>query len=274
MKLLWNPYRSVSLAFTCIGGQFSTGTFPRGEYIIREFYLSVTDWSGFFIYKIPGPVSNRITVYPGGLRRSSEISRSFKRTSENTVISSVLRNQEQFEARPYTAGDDPRRIHWKMLARHEELFIREGSGLLRDRQEILMVFDGGHRSGRSSLKDRNYFLEIDSTLRVMAGVLESLDEKGFSIWGVFPGLKGFLDLGTLSRKDRQSLFASIPPEQLKTLPASGGRSFGAVLLFSARPPDAALLEQMEARYNLALKNIILSPESVRIQRRGWSVVKA
>lgn len=39
---------------------------------------------------------------------------------------SLRRSEELFDLRKYQPGDDPRRVHWKLFAHLEELFIRQG----------------------------------------------------------------------------------------------------------------------------------------------------
>jgi len=272
MNLLWNPYRSEKIVFSCIGDIQNSGTFPRGIYQVLNYHLRVTDWAGFFVLNIPGHAPSRLTVYPGDHRKGVEINLFHQSYSDHTAPVPVLRNQEEFDARPYHAGDDPRRIHWKMMARHEELFIREGSGVSRDKKSVLLLLDPGQIKTGYGFGKRKTFQKTDSMIRSFSAVLESLEDEGFSVWGVFPGTDRYTGLSSLSRRDRRFLLASIPPEPLKRVPEPAGRAFGSILLFTASSPDSVLLESIEKYFGTASKTMILSPdEPVENRRRGWSV---
>jgi len=275
MNLLWNPYRSEQAFFSYTGEIHASGTFPRGIYQVSNYHLRVSDWAGFFIYHVPGRVLSSLTVYPGDHRRVIDVNLFHQSFSDHNAPVPLLRNQEEFEARPYHPGDDPRRIHWKMLARHEELFIREGSGVNRDKKSILLIFDPGQVVYAKGLRKQKAFRMIDSVIRSLSAVLESLEEEGFSVLGIFPGPDRFIDLSSLSRTDRRTLLASVPPVPLKRLPEPSGRSFGSILFFAASEPGRGLLDTIDHNYGTASKSLFLSSDHTSdYSRRGWSVVQA
>lgn len=274
MNLIWTPYRSEKIVFVCTGGRFAPGTFPRGVYRVEDYHIVLKDWGGFFFVRTSGVITSPLSVYPGVQTSSSRIRPEGRMNSERTVASSVLKNQDQFDARPYIAGDDPRRIHWKMLARHEELFVREGSSIIRDRKGVLFVVDGRIKAGGAFLRSGGAFENLDRLLRYLSGVLDLLEGEDLSLKGIFSGIAGFKELGSLSQMERRSFLASIPPGGTGKLPEPLGQIFGSVLLFSTTGPTPSLLETLERQYPSADRKLILPGEISPVPgRRGWTVVK-
>jgi len=97
----------------------------RGRY--RTFrLLHCRDALGFFCASLSVPGEGKLTVYPPAApaREGHELpSLGGEGPAEQR---SYRRSDEFFDLRKYQAGDDPRRIHWKLFAHLEELFIRQG----------------------------------------------------------------------------------------------------------------------------------------------------
>lgn len=97
----------------------------RGRYRTHMF-LHCRDALGLFWATLPAPGEGRLTVYPPALpaREGRELpSLGGEGPAEQRTH---RRSEELFDLRKYQAGDDPRRIHWKLFAHLEELFIRQG----------------------------------------------------------------------------------------------------------------------------------------------------
>jgi uncharacterized protein (DUF58 family) len=272
MDLSWDPFRRVHIRIPCEKGPYAL---PRGTYRVTGFRLILTDWAGFFAYSIGGTAPVQVTVYPSPQARISGMPTSSIQAPERQSLLSFLKNQDFFEVRPYYPGDDPRRIHWKMLARHEELFIREGSSLSPSRKSALLIVDAPPPVHFRRLQRVKSFVEVDQILRVLAGLLDSLSEEGLQVSGLFPGDTGVADLGKLSLRDRQNLLASLPPEPLERGSWTNRGSVGILYYFSTGTPSSDSLALMEREYPQAVRILILPSSQFRGDtREGWLFVKA
>jgi hypothetical protein len=269
LDLQWQDFRRMKLKISWSGQPYSLS---RGVYDLLAYRLEITDWAGFFSYQIHGDFPAQLTVFPGvekGGPLSLETSRRF---SEQDTVFSSLKNQDFFEARPYYPGDDPRRIHWKMLARHEELFIREGSRLKPFKESCLIVAEPALVRQKKWFRSMESFDRGDSVLRSLSGVMESLLEKDLRVSGFFSGDREISDLGKLNKDERQDLLASLPPVPLGTTPKIP--DVGILLCFFSSPPNSDFMLSLENQYPQAVKFLFLPFLNREERREGWTFVEA
>jgi len=115
---------------------------PRGRYAIDSAVCVVSDFAALFSLKT-APVHDLsgsfFTVPPRHLPVTPlEIPASA--VSSVGGASSYLRSEELYEVRQYRAGDDPRKINWKVFAHSGDIAIREGELLPPPSSEYAVIF--------------------------------------------------------------------------------------------------------------------------------------
>ncbi len=120
-KLIFNIKLNKSETF------FSIPQSERGRFFPFEEYIELADIAGFFSFRffqkeknikelfIEPCISNiNFPELPEILNETFDARSNFKR------------NDELYDVRPYTPGDDTRKINWKLFAHTEELSIKQG----------------------------------------------------------------------------------------------------------------------------------------------------
>ena len=162
-----------------------------------------------------------------------------------------------------------------MLARHEELFIREGSGLSPSRKTCLVLVDASAVFHRKWFRQVESFDPGDIVVRSLATVLEALLEEGLQVSGLFPPERLISDLGVLNLNERQDLLASLPPVPLLMRQEGSVGNIGILYYFCSTIPGSDFLAYIEKQYPRAGKVLILPHSRYREEiREGWTVVKA
>ena len=161
-----------------------------------------------------------------------------------------MKDRDLFESRSYFAGDDPRKINWKMLALHDELYIKEGSSLSPSRRSALMIIDA---SGNRSRTDRLF--------RHFSFLMDTLKDAGLKIDGFLPGEGGVKDLHSLCRTDKEDLLASLPPSAPGRSIPSG--PYGVLYFFAAALPGRETLKHLEESFPEARRILVLPRPSGR-----------
>lgn len=128
------PGMSFSHAFTTRIPAMESGTIdraetpPRGYYQCVESRLVVSDYSGFFA--LSRRLDNAGSSGPLLIRPEPEKPASGSippgKTGDTRGKSTFRRSDELYETRPYSPGDDIRKIHWKVFAHSGELSLRQG----------------------------------------------------------------------------------------------------------------------------------------------------
>ena len=222
--------------------------FPRGSYRVKRHTLRIVSWNGFFELKIDGEASGSLTVYPGELPMEQALPGRRDQAPEKPAWLSWMKDRDLFESRSYFAGDDPRKINWKMLALHDELYIKEGSSLSPSRRSALMIIDA---SGNRSRTDRLF--------RHFSFLMDTLKDAGLKIDGFLPGEGGVKDLHSLCRTDKEDLLASLPPSAPGRSIPSG--PYGVLYFFAAALPGRETLKHLEESFPEA-RRILVLPRAV------------
>ena len=116
--------------------------YERGAYYSQYDEFAIFDILGFFrlSFNIPRDKSPCILAYP----KIAEETISFTLQTSGEVHKKdgrFLRTDEFTDYRPYTPGDDPRRINWKLYGHFGELFVREGELESPPYSRLLMIVD-------------------------------------------------------------------------------------------------------------------------------------
>ena len=97
----------------------------RGEYKVGIESVIIKDLLGLFSLTMDRPSTLTAKVYPRIPQCSSLSTLDFDEHSKNLPFSSSSRKEIlDSETSKYTSGDEPKRINWKVSARHTELYVR------------------------------------------------------------------------------------------------------------------------------------------------------
>ncbi len=115
----------------------------RGAYFGGTDRLRCFDAFGLFTHSRPVTVeaSARLLVRP---RTAADFRGAELRAggSSRRVEPHYRKTEDLTEHRPYTPGDDPRRINWKLYGHSGDLFVREGESEPPPRSRISILLDG------------------------------------------------------------------------------------------------------------------------------------
>ncbi len=258
--LEWKGVRSFRIASPPGSGAFSASL--RGSYTLNSQSLVLENFCGFFRCTLPGPAGMPVLIYPapGGADQNGFSEK--PQAPEREVLYTPLKNQDYFESRPYYSGDDPRRINWKMMARHGELFIREGSGCLPSRSRVLILVDPGKDSRLPTRFDRRPVSKGDRLLRSAAALVAELRREGCRIDLAGPSVLRE-ELEKMSERTLQDILASVRPVRLTAddIPENGAVR---VYYFSSGIPERALLDRLQN----AEKKLLILPGGDETLRKG------
>jgi uncharacterized protein (DUF58 family) len=98
----------------------------RGAYYATADEVVIADLFGFFacVFHLPRGEACRLHVAPNATTNTI-LSTVFSGGSIHRQEQAVIRADDLVEQRPYTPGDDPRRINWKLYGHASALFVRE-----------------------------------------------------------------------------------------------------------------------------------------------------
>ncbi len=98
----------------------------RGEYFVGASTVDIIDF--FYLFKITYPISSKlkVTVLPRvvNIPRLS-IAPELKDVKNTSCLRNVSLDAMDLETRKYISGDSKKQIHWKVSARHNQLFVRK-----------------------------------------------------------------------------------------------------------------------------------------------------
>jgi uncharacterized protein (DUF58 family) len=114
----------------------------RGAYYADYDEFSIFDVPGFFrlSFRIPQEKIPLLLAMPKAAEETIPINiRSGGRVQHNEPH--FLRTDQLIDHRPYTPGDDPRRINWKLYGHIGDLFVREGEPEPPPHSRVLILVD-------------------------------------------------------------------------------------------------------------------------------------
>jgi uncharacterized protein (DUF58 family) len=142
----------------------------RGIVEIGPMHLHVTDPFGLAHTTLEGPGVSRLTVYPPAYRLGA-----LPPTGGSDPHAGVDRHHtlnrggDEFHAlRPFSVGDELRRVHWPSTARHDELMVRQDE--LPWQGRLTVIVDNAARDVSP--------LALDLATSVAASVLQSAHNRG------------------------------------------------------------------------------------------------
>ncbi|MBF9015396.1 MULTISPECIES: DUF58 domain-containing protein [unclassified Oceanispirochaeta] len=264
-RLYWQGvgHRKLELDFSSTE---ETPYFPRGIYQVEDHCLKLRDWCGFFEYRLRGEKNSQLTVYPASQYLERGVPARRNHVPEKRAFISWQKDREFFDTRPYYPGDDPRRINWKMLARHDELFIKEGNSLSPSKKSALLMLDGS-----GSMDD------TDRLFRKLSALTQQLAEAGLLLTALLPGKDKIQGLETFTALEKDDLFASVHPVSLTIFNKVEEERFGIVYFFSGMMPDETVLRSLDASFRDSRKILVLCSSEKTGRKgklRGWNIVKA
>lgn len=216
----------------------------RGKYQTRMI-VHCRDALGLFHATLPVQGEGRLTIYPPVVPpRSGRELPSLGGTGP-AEQRSHRRSEELFDLRKYQTGDDPRRIHWKLFAHLEELFIRQGEEEPPPSGEFPVFFDLTHFGGVTPYQDTSE---------------EYLDQflGRFALWGQEILGKG----GTLS------LYGAGVPGQFRAGQEEGLLAFLAGLGFQRVPGEDLPEETRRFYYLVTPYSVDWAPRFHRLQDKS------
>lgn len=239
--------------------------FPRGIYEVEDHCLKVRDWCGFFEYRITEEINQLLTVYPASLIIERGVPARRNHVPEKQAFISWQKDRELFDSRPYYPGDDPRRINWKMLARHDEFFVKEGNSFSPSKKSALLMLNG---SGDTE--------SLDLLFRSFSALTEQLTEAGLQLTALLPGKESVQGLESFSTKEKEDLFASVHPMSLTNFKAAEDYNFGIIYFFCVQMPDETILRYFDESFRDSRKNLILGSYVKTAGKEnawGWNIVQ-
>lgn len=133
------------------------------------------------------------------------------------------RRDDLLEVRPYFPGDDPRRIHWKMLSHTGDLFLRVGEETPPPRDRWVLLLD----PGCGALKGGEALLLQDALAETAAALLKEAREQDVEMSLVLPGR------GAVSSEQQERVLAGLGFEDQPDAPREWGEE--------ARPASAGVM---------------------------------
>ncbi len=130
----------------------------RGKYSIGVERILISDVLGLIKPSFKPPVEYPVTVYPRVVQLDSLGLFTFEGNS-TTGSSSAYETAMSDTMRDYSAGDDPRLIHWKASARTGTLQVREVSSIERPAMVILVDTRKYGESGETTIIREDNLLE-------------------------------------------------------------------------------------------------------------------
>ncbi len=215
LDMQWEGFRKLKLQ--------NKDKLYRGLYRISSYFLVVRDSYLFLEFRRKGEVSHPFQVYPlsgGGDRRTR--TESLSDTADLNRRTS-LKDPSFFESRPYSPGDDPRRINWNLLARYGDFFIKEGFRMAPDQQSLLLVING-----------MGEWDAVDELMRECCLWMVSLlkNGTGLTVFSSGPGSPKVFRPG-VEAAVIEDFLSMIPPLDLSEIEMQLPFQFGKLLFFSS-----------------------------------------
>ena len=143
--LSWSERPPLRLAaLLSPGRKSSTVSFrapPRGLYRGDSAALVVRDVLGFTRAEIAVPLAEQLRVFPSVLSGGGPVIPPGSGGEEPPHAEERRASDDLLEVRKYYPGDDLRRVHWKLYAHMQQLFLRTGENVPPPESRFLAVLD-------------------------------------------------------------------------------------------------------------------------------------
>lgn len=147
---------------------------------------------------IEAPASVFCTVYPRQVELEVDVSgdsRVLNQEGMGDLNQKGTDASEMFDIREYRAGDDIRRVHWKLSSKSDELILRESSEPAHCNMILIPSFE------RESCNSRTGLLEINTAVAVGVKLAEKLVEEQVAFALAVPAERGLQVREIRSRKE-------------------------------------------------------------------------
>ena len=147
---------------------------PRGDYTLGDTWLRLCDPYGWFELRSTATRHHRLRVYPRihATELAEPMGELLEKLSEERVQRRAGLSTDLLWVREYRTGDSPRRIHWRLSARHGHPVVREtmrpGAG------DVLLVLD----TCRDALIGWGRCSSLEYSVSVAAAVAHHVLERG------------------------------------------------------------------------------------------------
>jgi uncharacterized protein (DUF58 family) len=156
----------------------------RGAYALQQATLEAADVLGLARVRMRVPLDERITVPPATSPRRAGTREPDEGGAAAEHMRRKRRSDELLETRRYVAGDDPRRLNWKLLAHAGELFLRLGEEAPPPRARLLAVLDTTEHPALSAGRSD---AALDGLVEDCAAELAALLRRGNAVCVSMPG---------------------------------------------------------------------------------------
>ena len=86
-----------------------------------------------------------------------------------------------YDVRPYSVGDSPQRIHWKLSAHHGQLYVRKEEVVRRG--SLIIILDCFPLATAPDLADRDFEAAVSLTARLAADCIRQRQPVSLAAWG-------------------------------------------------------------------------------------------
>lgn len=147
----------------------------RGRVVVGPLTLTVTDPLGMASRRFQLGAHQEVLIYPQVVDLEPP-ARMPGETPDAPRHSPIAQSGEEFYGlRPFQTGDDPRRIHWRSSARHNELVVRQFEDLTQIHTTVLLD------TRRAQLRDRSGQQRFEAMVSTAASICRAACHRGDSI---------------------------------------------------------------------------------------------
>ncbi len=205
LPLSWQGRRIDSIALRLSPGKTERDipfrVRQRGVYRSEKAFLEIGDVLGFTAIRLPVPVRETLTVVPT-LRGWDALRRPMEEGGDAlTHLRRRRRADDMLEARKYFPGDDVRKLHWKLFAHLDRLFIRLGEETPPPDSRVLIILD---TSANPIVPGQLADSYLDGLVESCASAMASLLARRVELSLAAPGLA---ECRTFTDESRSALLA-------------------------------------------------------------------
>lgn len=138
---------------------------------VRVKRLWIMDWLGFLPVAVPCSSSGRMSVLPDTFATQISLELPWHQDQEEESYAPDRKGydlSEIFQLREYTAGDEVRKIHWKLSGKLDTLIVKDAS--LPVTRSLLILWDKNTQEASPE--------EMDAMAEVTASVCQALSQDG------------------------------------------------------------------------------------------------